>query len=136
MDNKIKHLELIQDIIRRMSSNSFKLKGWAVTLISGIFVLAAKDTEKIFFFIAYLPIIMFWGLDSFYLLQEKGYRALYDKVRELPESRVDYSMDISNKESKNDNNSYLKCFFSTTELWFYFPLIVVSTVILIISLCK
>lgn len=77
MDNKIKHLELIQDIIRRMSSNSFKLKGWAVTLISGIFVLAAKDTEKIFFFIAYLPIIMFWGLDSFYLLQEKGYRALY-----------------------------------------------------------
>lgn len=32
MDNKLKHLELIQGVINRMASNSFKLKGWAVTL--------------------------------------------------------------------------------------------------------
>ena len=37
MDNKIKHLELIQGIINRMAGNSFMLKGWAVTLVAGIF---------------------------------------------------------------------------------------------------
>jgi len=37
MENKIKHLEMIQGVINRMASNSFALKGWAVTLVSGIF---------------------------------------------------------------------------------------------------
>ena len=40
MENKIKHLEIIQGIINRMAGNSFALKGWAVTLIAGIFALA------------------------------------------------------------------------------------------------
>lgn len=49
MENRIKHLELIQVIITRMAGNSFMLKGWAVTLVSGIFVLASKDTDKLYF---------------------------------------------------------------------------------------
>ena len=31
---KIRHLEMIQAVITRMASNSFMLKGWAVTLIA------------------------------------------------------------------------------------------------------
>lgn len=34
MENKIKHPEMIESIIERMGSNSFQLKGWAVTLVS------------------------------------------------------------------------------------------------------
>ena len=71
MENRIKHLELIQGIITRMAGNSFMLKGWAVTLVSGIFVLASKDTDKLYFLVAYLPVLIFWGLDSYYLLQER-----------------------------------------------------------------
>lgn len=73
MDNKIKHMEMIQCIINRMSGNSFMLKGWAVTLITGIFALSSKDAEKMYFLIAYVPIIVFWGLDTYYLLQERLY---------------------------------------------------------------
>ena len=36
MDKKLKHLELVQSVINRMASNSFMLKGWAVTLVAGI----------------------------------------------------------------------------------------------------
>lgn len=39
MESKIKHLEMIQGIINRMASNSFYLKGWAVTLVAGIFAI-------------------------------------------------------------------------------------------------
>lgn len=46
MEKKFKHLDLIQGIINRMASNSFMLKGWAVTLMVGIFALASKDTDK------------------------------------------------------------------------------------------
>lgn len=55
MEDRIKYLEMIQEIINRMASNSFALKGWAVTLIAGIFVLAEKDTNKMYFLVAYLP---------------------------------------------------------------------------------
>ncbi|WP_373482985.1 hypothetical protein [Acetobacterium sp.] len=40
MENKTKHLEMIQSVISRMAGNSFTLKGWAVTLIAGIFALS------------------------------------------------------------------------------------------------
>ena len=48
MEKKLKHLELVQGVISRMANNSFMLKGWAVTLVAGIFVLAGKDTDKLY----------------------------------------------------------------------------------------
>jgi len=33
MEAKLKHLEMIQDVIKRMASNSFLLKGWSLTLV-------------------------------------------------------------------------------------------------------
>ena len=90
MDKKLNHLEMIQSVINRMASNSFALKGWAVTLVAGIFALAGKDTDKMYFLVAYIPIIVFWGLDSYYLLQERLYRALYDKVMLLSDDKIDF----------------------------------------------
>ena len=80
MDNKVNHLEMIQGVISRMASNSFALKGWAVTLVAGIFALSSKDADKLYFLVAYIPIVVFWGLDAYYLLQERLYRALYNSV--------------------------------------------------------
>ena len=59
-EKKLAHLEMIQGVINRMASNSFALKGWAVTLIAGIFVLSSKDANKAYFLVAYLPVIVFW----------------------------------------------------------------------------
>ena len=133
MENKIKHLEIIQGVINRMAGNSFALKGWAVTLVAGIFALASKDADKLYFLVAYIPIIVFWGLDSYYLLQERLYRSLYEKVRFLPEDKIDFSMKASAKEFKSKKNTFWDCFISTTELWFYFPLALVSTGIVILT---
>lgn len=133
MENKLNHLQMIQGIINRMASNSFALKGWAVTLVAGIFALAGKDTDKLYFLVAYLPIIIFWGLDGYYLLQERLYRALYDKVRLLPEEKIDFSMKASPKEFINSNCTFVNCVLSKTELLFYLPLALVSTGIIIIT---
>lgn len=38
-DQKIKNLEMIQQVINRMANNSFTLKGWSITIIAGIFSL-------------------------------------------------------------------------------------------------
>ena len=65
---------MIQNIISRMANNSFLLKGWTVTLVAGIFAISSKEADKIYFLIAYIPVFVFWGLDSYYLLQERLYR--------------------------------------------------------------
>lgn len=126
-------MEMIQGIVSRMASNSFALKGWAVTLVAGIFALSSKDADKMYFLIAYIPILVFWGLDSYYLLQERLFRSLYNKVRKLEESKIDFSMDTSCDECRNDRNKYLSCLMSPTEFWFYVPLALVSTGIIIIT---
>lgn len=133
MERKMKHLELIQGVLSRMAGNSFMLKGWAVTLISGIFVLAGKDTDKLYFLVAYLPIIIFWGLDSYYLLQERLYRSLYDKVCKTNEDKIDFSLKATKEEFKSDKNCLSSCILSLTELWFYLPLAIVCTGIIIIT---
>lgn len=81
MENKLKHLEMIQGIINRMASNSFALKGWSVTLVAGIFALSSKDANEIYFLIAYIPIIVFWFLDAYYLLQERLFRSYLNHPR-------------------------------------------------------
>lgn len=131
MENKIKHLEMIQSIISRMASNSFALKGWGVTLVAGIFALSSKDADKMYFLIAYVPILVFRGLDAFYLRQERLYRALYDDVRHGNKDEISFSMNTSNVE--NGKTVFCSCLFSVTQLWFYLPLALLLTVIIIIT---
>lgn len=132
-ENKLKHLDMIQGIISRMASNSFALKGWTVTLIAGIFVLADKDTDKMYFLVTYIPVIVFWFLDSYYLLQERLFRALYGKVRKLSENEIDFDMDITRNEFKSEKNTFFSSLFSVTEVGFYVPLAIVSTGVIILT---
>ena len=133
MGNKEKHLEFIQGIINRMASNSFALKGWAVTLVAGIFALASRDSEKLFFLVAYIPILIFWGLDAYYLSQERRYRDLYNKVRFMDDNNVDYSLDVSAKEFKTEKNKWFFCVRSRTIIWFYAPLALLTTGIIVLT---
>lgn len=133
MDNKLKHLELIQGVINRMASNSFKLKGWAVTLASGIFALASKDADKMYFLITYVPVIVFWLLDSYYLWQERLYRTLYNDVRTKDENDIDFSLNVSNYANNPVKNTFCSSLLSKTEIWFYIPLALICTCVIIIT---
>ncbi len=99
MDRKLAYLQMIQSVIVRMANNSFLIKGWSVTLIVALFALAAADDiNEVFVYLAYVPAIMFWALDTYFLRQERLFRKLYDHVRVLDEGevgQVNYSMDTS-----------------------------------------
>lgn len=95
MGNKMKHLEFIQAVITRMAGNSFLIKGWAVTIVAAIFALAAAGGKPSIIPVAYLPVIVFWTLDGYFLRQERLYRKLYDAVRVLEEEQIDFSLNAS-----------------------------------------
>lgn len=132
-EKKFKHMDYIQNTISRMASNSFLLKGWAVTLVSGIFVLASKDTEKMYFLLAYVPAVLFWLLDSYYLLQERLYRALYNKVKDSAEDDIDFDMNANKDEFRKGKNKYCCCLVSISELPFYVGLILVIAVVVFLT---
>ncbi len=127
MDNKIKHLEFIQSIINRMAGNSFIMKGWAITLVAALFALSSKDANKNYIVIAFLPVIIFWILDGYFLSRERAFRFLYDKVRNLDEKEIDFSLDIS--QFKERKNNWFWSIFSHTVLFFYASLVIVMLII-------
>ena len=103
MENKHTHLEIIQGVINRLSHNSFLLKGWSVVLVSAMFALAAKDSQLMFVYLAYFPVIAFWSLDGYFLRQERLFRKLYDRVRVLPDDQIDFSMNTQIVENEVDS---------------------------------
>ena len=129
MENKQKHLEFIQAVINRMASNSFLLKGWAITLVAALFALSAKDTNQSYIFIAYFPVIFFWILDGYFLSQERLFCDLYNHVRKLDEKEIDFSMDTS-EYKKEKKNSWAYSIFSVTLRFFYISLVVVMLLVL------
>ncbi len=128
MKNKQKHLEFIQGIINRMAGNLFFLKGWAVTLIAGLFALSAKDSNPKYALIAYFPVIIFWILDGYFLSQERLFRDLYNDVSKLKEKDINFSMNIE-KYKAYSKNTWISSIFSSTLLLFYLSLILSMTLI-------
>ena len=131
-DNKLKHLDYIQQDIARMASNSFLLKAWTVTLISALFALAAKDADKNYVLVAFFPTGIFWFLDGYYLSQERLFRKLYDNVRLLDPIAVDFSMSTANV--KDDKVTIVNAMFSLTLASFYVSLIILLGVITVVKL--
>lgn len=98
-------LEQIQNIIDRQASNSFKIKGWAVTLIVVVLLFRSKDIHLA---VAYIPLIGFWYLDGYYLRQERKFRALYDWVRQNRQDTDDHLFDMDTSRVDDDVKSVPK----------------------------
>ncbi|MFA7276621.1 MAG: hypothetical protein WC043_07455 [Pseudobdellovibrionaceae bacterium] len=127
MDRKLKHLDFIQGVINRLSTNSFLLKGWSVILISALFALSAKDSKTEVILLAFIPALVFWGLDGYFLALEREYRKLYDIVRAHKPDDIDFSMKIPSV-----NDAWCDATFSKTLIVFHGALIVAILIVMLI----
>jgi hypothetical protein len=121
---------MILRVVDRLCNNSFLLKGWSVVLVSALFALAAKDAKMVFVYFCYFPALAFWGLDGYFLGQERLYRQLYDKVRLQPDDAIDFSMDTSS--ISEGTKPWIEACFSKTLLVFHGT--VAGTVVLVMLL--
>jgi len=118
----IDEIKIIQDVIKRMADNSFKIKGWTVTLI--VITLIFRGQTKYNHLLAFLPLVSFWILDTYYLRIERIYRKLYAWVIENRPQSNEYLFDLNPKRFENDVDSYLKTMFSISLRMFYGGLLV------------
>lgn len=101
-DNKIAHLEFIENTIAKMTQYSVSFKEWTVGIIVALFAFTANKDINIWVLTSasIAIVITFMSLDMFYLWQERKYRILYNFVRNQNESSVNFSMSTNVKELK------------------------------------
>ena len=115
-DYMLKEIDIIQDIIRRMAFNSFMIKGWTITLV--VVALLLKGTEYQVW-IAFIPLLVFWFLDAYFLWQEQMYRKLYEWVIKNRLKTDEYLFDMNAYRFKDEVQSRFRIMFSITLGWFY-----------------
>lgn len=86
-----------------------------------------------YFLITYVPVIVFWFLDAYYLWQERLYLALYNDVRIKDEKDIDFSLNVSYYANNSMKNTFCSSLLSKTEIWFYIPLALICTCVIIIT---
>lgn len=136
MYNRASYFEMIQGVINRMGANSFQCKTWSMMLFSAMSVVLFQinDAEKAMYicFIVLFMLVIFWGLDAWYLQMEKQFRQLYNAVRKEP-----FPPDNDNNLYRMDFRQYpekciLRIMFTGSVLPVYMPpVILISTI-----LCK
>ena len=141
-----KHLDYLQAIITRHNTNSFTLKGWTITLLAALLALSGAIKEADIALIALMPIIIFWGLDAFYLSNERCFIDLFNAAVKnecrLPNASI-FKKDFTDKTDcitltitpMNMNfkpfkvwkdNTWNEVLWSNTIKWFYIPLLILT----------
>ena len=120
---RVKHLEMIQAVVLRLANTSFLIKGWGLTVLAGLFAIAAgKESYRVVILIALIPLIAFAALDAYYLWLERIFRAHYRRVRSNAE-HYDFDMDIHDLK-KNPVERYWQVFTRPALYGFWAPLVV------------
>ena len=119
------HLNILQSVIQRMSSNSTSCKTWCITLVSAILVVVANKDKPQYSLIAIIPIALFLVLDSYYLSLEKRFRKSYNNfIDKLYQGKIVAENLYAVNPSGNAPKVFFVSLFSFSVWPFYLMLIV------------
>lgn len=136
---RIKHLEMIQEIVKRLAGNGFLMKGWALTLAVALLGFAVERQNWVLALVSIVPTLAFWGLDAYFLWAERLFRELYRRVVEFDESIRPFSMAATGKsfrdEVTDEVSSFWKtCFRRPVLPGFYCTLLVAAVLVIGVTL--
>lgn len=127
-EDKRKHLEFIQGVINRLSSNTFLFKGWSITIIVAVFTAMITTQNYDLMWLSLVVTLIFWFIDAYYLMLEQSYRKLYNKVAETDIEKIDYKMNVKEYICFS---AWIKAFKRPVLLMFYGTILVIAMCIII-----
>lgn len=129
--DRVKHLEMLQAVIGRMANEAALVRGWALTVTAAFYGFAAKSLNWRIAAVGFLPVVLFWWLNVYYLWSEQKYRCLYGRAAD-PSSTVPlFSMDASQEDAP-----VWKAVASRVVWPFYSVMVLVGVVLIIASVCS
>ena len=112
----IEEIKVIQDVIKRMANNSFSVKTWTITLIVATLLFKGSNNH---IFIAFIPLIAFWFLDSYYLKQERLFREVHNWITTYRLENDDKLFNLNPTPFNDKVQSVFRIMFSVSTLPFY-----------------
>lgn len=100
-DDERKHLEFVQAAIVRMATASGWVKGWAVTVGVGAYGVGRLTLLPELSLIGVVAVALLALLDARYLMLERRFRALFERVRKR--TATDYDMAIRPADASLDS---------------------------------
>jgi hypothetical protein len=126
-EENVKHLEWILGIVTRMGNNSMLIKGWSLTVAAASYGFSVNRLDWRLTLIGMITVLGFWGLDAYFLRQERLFRLLYDYVRSDIRAVSRFSMSV-HRFVDRDAVQYVTVARSWTLLLFYGVLLVAGFV--------
>jgi len=118
-DFLFKEIEIIQSIIRRLAFNSFLIKGWTLTLVVVSLLLNHNFDEK---WLGFIPLVIFWFLDAYYLRQERLFRKLNNWTKDNRLQTDELIFDTNVEERFGDKVKFYCVLISKTIAPFYYSI--------------
>jgi len=112
----IEEVKVNQEIIKRMSGNSLSVKTWTMTLIVATLIFKGNHDHV---FIAFIPLIVFWVLDAYYLRQERLFRKNHEWIINHRLTSEEKIFDLNTKSLEDKVDSIYRIMFSISVLPFY-----------------
>lgn len=122
------YINLLQENINRMSSNSSNCKSWMLTIVSAILALGVSNEGlQNWAHLAFLPAILFYLLDSFYLGVERRFISVEnDFIEAVKKGKDEEELLFAFKKGGKCYTNFLnmiKALFSISTVLFYVPVI-------------
>ena len=135
MEDVRQYLQMLQDIINRMASNSSNCKAWVITLFTAMSALMiGVEVMRQWMWIILFPIVLFYYLDAYYLGLENDFRNLeasFIKKLRAPEdcSSYVYDFNITHADSYKKYENLKKGLTSTATWTLYLILVAISIIL-------
>jgi hypothetical protein len=124
------HINTLQNIITRLSNYSMNCKTWAVTIVSALCVVIFDPQKICYFYIVFIPIIIFWLFDCYYLGLEKTFRDIYDDFMiNIKSEKTTIENDVVFSLKKIRLRNFVKAIFSFSTTPLYAALVVVVSIL-------
>jgi hypothetical protein len=134
-----KEIDIVQNVITRMGTNSFLVKGWAITLIVASLLITGSSYQHL---VAFLPLFVFWIYDAYFLRVERLYRKLNDWLidNRLKNKSEDFLLNINKSSLEErfgkDTPSLKRIMLSKTLIAFYGLLLIIAVLAVLVDLLQ
>lgn len=126
-ETKIQYLQMIQEIIARMSNISLIIKGFFITIAVAVSSIVIEQTNFNFIVILLflIPLLSLVFIDCYYLSLERKYRHFYKEVSSQ-ETISDFSLELPKDDSIKTMKEakIINCLKSKCVWLFYLPILV------------
>lgn len=129
-NSKVTYLQMIQEIIARLSNIAPIIKGFSITVtMAAITIIGNESLGSVIKCSFIVPMLALCILDVYYLHLERKYRCLYEAIRNN-DHPVDFSLKITS-DIDTSSVTIWKVLSSKCVLLFYLPLFIVYFCVLI-----